>query len=106
MQAQKRTRILEQQEANEKKNKALEELEKSGTLNEEMKEFIEGSVKTNFAKTDATTASTAKTQKKLSENVDLKDLNNDQHSIEESQVHLKPSVVDTSLVKGQITQVC
>jgi hypothetical protein len=26
--------------------------------------------------------------------------------IEENQSHLKPSEVDTSLIKGQITQVC
>ncbi|XP_029664536.1 uncharacterized protein LOC115236290 isoform X3 [Formica exsecta] len=99
-QAQKKTRILEQQE--ERKNKTLEESEKISigviNLNEEMKEPLEDNVQTMETKT---IASSVETRKKPSENADLKNIG----LIDESQTHLKPSVVDTSLIKGQITQI-
>lgn len=108
-QAQKKNRILEQQDASEKRNKTVEDTEKMPTnsslnLDEEMKEFLEDSVlQTKSAQTE-TIAPEMEIQKKLSENANLKNLNIG--FIEEDQTHLRPSVVDTSLVKGQITQVC
>lgn len=100
-QAQKKTRILEQQE--ERKNRSLEESERmpSGviSLNEEMKELLEDNVQTMETET---IASNVETRKKPSENADLRNIS----SIDESQAHLKPSVIDTSLIKGQIIQVC
>lgn len=68
---------------------------------EEMKEFLEDDVQTkSYAHTDVITD--VKTQKKPSDNANLRNIG----IIEEDQTHLKPSIVDTSLVKGQITQVC
>ncbi|KYN06247.1 X-linked retinitis pigmentosa GTPase regulator like protein, partial [Cyphomyrmex costatus] len=104
-QAQKKTRILEQQDANEKRNKALGELEKipSDTTN------LNGKIKKEFLnkKDDVQTKSSQtdiETQKKLgTENAHLKDFNFDM--TEESQTHLKPCIIDTSLVKGQINQI-
>lgn len=64
-----------------------------------MKELLEDNVQTMETKT---IASSVETRKKPSENTDLKNIG----LIDESQTHLKPSVVDTSLIKGQITQVC
>jgi hypothetical protein len=49
-------------------------------------------------------ASNIEMQKKPSETTDLENMNIG--LIEENQSHLKPSEVDTSLIKGQITQVC
>ncbi|EFN83345.1 X-linked retinitis pigmentosa GTPase regulator-like protein [Harpegnathos saltator] len=104
-QAQKKSRILEQQDASEKRNRTSEDLEKmpnsSLNLDEEMKEFLENNIQTKSAQTETT--SNIEIQKKLSENSNLKNLNTG--FIEEDQTHLKPSVVDTSLVKGQITQI-
>lgn len=98
-QAQKKTRILEQQD--ERKNKSLEESERvsSGVinLNEEMKELLEDNVQTV-----ETIASSVETRKRPSESADLRNIG----LVDESQAHLKPSVVDTSLIKGQISQVC
>lgn len=112
-QAQKKTRILEQQDVNEKKSKAkaLAESEKipsDGTnLNREIKEeFLQvGVQQTNVSAQMETITSDVETQKKRrgTEGTDSRDLNFD--LIEESQAHLKPCVVDTSLVKGQINQV-
>lgn len=112
-QAQKKTRILEQQDVNEKKGKAkaLAESEKipsDGTnLNREIKEeFLQvGVQQTNVSAQMETITSDVETQKKRrgTEGTDSRDLNFD--LIEESQAHLKPCVVDTSLVKGQINQV-
>jgi len=106
-QAQKKIRILEQQDANEKRNKALGELEKipsdATNLNGKIKEVLnkKDGVQTKSSHTET---SDIETQKKLeTKNVHLKDFNFD--LIEESQTHLKPCVVDTSLVKGQINQV-
>jgi len=106
-QAQKKTRILEQQDANEKRNKALGELEKipsdATNLNGKIKEVLnkKDGVQTKSSHTET---SDIETQKKFeTKNVHLKDFNFD--LIEESQTHLKPCVVDTSLVKGQINQV-
>lgn len=105
-QAQKKSRILEQQDASEKKKKTLGDLEKipnsSLNLDEEMKEFLEDNVQTKSEQTETIT-SDIEIQKKLSENANLRNLNIG--FLEEDQTHLKPSVVDTSLVKGQITQV-
>lgn len=64
-----------------------------------MKELLEDNVQTMETKT---IASSVETRKKPSQNADLKNIG----LIDESQTHLKPSVVDTSLIKGQITQVC
>ncbi|EZA47730.1 X-linked retinitis pigmentosa GTPase regulator-like protein [Ooceraea biroi] len=82
-QAQKKIRILEQQDANEKT-------------------FLEDGIEAKTGQTEMI-ISNAEMQKKPSENADLASLNVD--LIEENQTHLKPSVVDTSLVKGQITQI-
>lgn len=107
-QAQKKIRILEQQEANEKmsKSNSLEELAKESTdsvnINEEIKEFLEDGTQTKTAQSEMITPNAA--MQKKSENADLTSINLD--FVEESQAHLKPSLVDTSLVKGQITQVC
>jgi len=108
-QAQKKIRLLEQQDANEKKNKnnSLEELMKvsndSINLNKEITEFLKDDVQTQTTQTEIIIPD-AEMQKKPSENTDLKNFNLD--LIEENQTHLKPSIVDISLVKGQITQVC
>lgn len=107
-QAQKKTRILEQRDANEKKNKVLGESEKisSGTanLNGKIKEeFLVDSIQTESAQTEVITSNIETQKKPETENADLRDLNFG--LIEESQAHLKPCVVDTSLVKGQINQV-
>lgn len=73
-------------------------------LDEDIKEFLkEDSVQTKSAQTE-TIASDIGIQKKISENTNLRNLN--VGFIEEDQTHLRPSIVDTSLVKGQITQVC
>lgn len=107
-QAQKKTRVLEQRDANEKKSKAVGESEKiAGSAtnpNEEIKEaFLMDDVQIESARTEAITSDIVSQKRIETENANLKDLNFD--SIEESQVHLKPCVVDTSLVKGQINQV-
>jgi len=108
-QAQKKTRILEQQDANEKKSKTLRESEKipsnTTNLNEKIKEdFFEDDVQINFAQTKTITSEIETQKPPETENADLKDLSF--NLIEESQAHLKPCVVDTSLIKGQINQVC
>jgi len=103
-QAQKKTRILEQQDANEKKSKTLRESEKipsTTNLNEKIKE---DDAQINFAQTKTITSEIETQKTSETENADLKDLSFD--LIEESQAHLKPCVVDTSLIKGQINQVC
>lgn len=107
-QAQKKTRILEQQDANEKRNKTLGELEKISSdatnLNGKIKEEFSNKKDGVETKSSHTETSDIETQKKLeTKNAHLKDFNFD--LIEESQTHLKPCVVDTSLVKGQINQV-
>lgn len=107
-QAQKKSRIQEQQDASEKRNKTSEDLEKMSNsrlnLDEDVKEFLEeNSVQTKSAQTE-TIASNIGIQKKISENANLRNLN--VGFIEEDQTHLRPSIVDTSLVKGQVTQVC
>lgn len=104
-QAQKKIRVLEQRDANEKRNKTLGESEESSAtnLNEEMnkEEFLVNGIQIESAQTEAIISETQK--KTETENANLRDLNFD--LIEESQAHLKPCVVDTSLVKGQINQV-
>lgn len=95
--------MLEQQDANQK-NKTLEELEKipSGVINldeEEMKEILQDDVQAKSY--GHTITANAKAQRKACENANVKRMN-----IEEDQTHLKPTIVDTSLVKGQIIQVC
>lgn len=67
-----------------------------------MKEFLEEE-QAKSAQTE-TTASNTEMQEKPSEITDLENMNIS--LIEENQTHLKPSMVDTSLIKGQITQVC
>lgn len=105
-QAQKKTRILEQQDANEKKSKTLAELEKIPSDvtngNEEMKEEFLKDVQTKSAQTETITSDIETQKRPETETTD--DLRNFD-LIEESQAHLKPCVVDTSLVKGLITQV-
>lgn len=86
---------MEQQD--ERKNKTLEESERmpSGVnLNEDL-------LQDNVQTVEMETVS-VETQKKPSESADLRNI----RLIDESQAHLKPSIVDTSLIKGQITQVC
>ncbi|XP_011686419.1 PREDICTED: uncharacterized protein LOC105449118 [Wasmannia auropunctata] len=109
-QAQKKTRILEQQEnASEKNSKVLGGSEKRGSssatnLNREIKkEFLENSVQTKSTQMQMITSDTETQKKSETENTDLRDLNFD--LIEENQAHLRPCVVDTSLIKGQINQV-
>lgn len=107
-QAQKKTRVLEQRDANEKKSKVSGESERiagsATNLNEEIKEgFLMDDVQTESVQTEAITSDIV-TQKRIeTEKTNLRGLNFD--LIEESQAHLKPCVVDTSLVKGQINQV-
>ncbi|KAL0112102.1 hypothetical protein PUN28_013376 [Cardiocondyla obscurior] len=106
-QAQKRTRILER-DANEKKTKALEELEKIPSdvtnLNKEIKEdILADNEQIESSQTETIASDTKKQKRSETENVDLKNHNFD--LIEENQAHLKPCIVDTSLVKGQITQI-
>jgi len=106
-QAQKKTRISEQQDANEKKNKASRESEKipsnTTNLNEKIKDFLKDDVQIKFAQTKTITSEIETQKRPETENADLKDLSFD--LIEESQAHLKPCIVDTSLIKGQINQV-
>lgn len=102
-QAQKKTRVLEQQDANEKRNKTWGKISNSAVnLNKEMKEFLEED-QVKSVQTE-TIASNVEMQKKPFEITGFENINID--LIEENQTHLKPSVVDTSLIKGQITQVC
>ncbi|XP_011864617.1 PREDICTED: uncharacterized protein LOC105560272 isoform X2 [Vollenhovia emeryi] len=86
-QAQKKTRILEQRDANEKRSKIP-----SGATNLN-EEFLVDGVQTETITCDA----------ERSETEDKADLNIG--SIQENQAHLKPCIVDTSLVKGQINQI-
>ncbi|KYN28946.1 X-linked retinitis pigmentosa GTPase regulator like protein [Trachymyrmex cornetzi] len=105
-QAQKKTRISEQQDANEKRNKALGELEKipsnATNLNGKIKEEFFNKKDSVQTKSSHTETFNIETQKKFeTKNAHLKDFD----LIEENQTHLKPCVVDTSLVKGQINQI-
>lgn len=89
---------MEQQD--ERKNKTLEESERmpSGIINLN-ENLLEDNVQT--VETETIT-SNIETRKKPSESADLRNIS----LIDESQAHLKPSIIDTSLIKGQITQVC
>lgn len=109
-QAQKKTRILEQQDANEKKSKAVDKGEKgapsgAANLNEETKEesLKHDGVQSESAQTETITSDIETQTRPETENAHFKNLNFD--LIEENQAHLKPCVVDTSLVKGQINQI-
>ncbi|XP_036149418.1 uncharacterized protein LOC105829672 isoform X2 [Monomorium pharaonis] len=105
-QAQKKTRILEQQDA-EKKSKALGKSDKisSGVRN------LNAEIKEEFLKHDDAQSKSAQTitsnmeteTRPETKNAHFKDFNFD--LTEESQGHLKPCIVDTSLVKGQISQI-
>lgn len=83
----------------EKKNKTLEKSERmpSGVnLNEDLLEDNVQTIETE------TITSSIETRKKPSESADLRNIG----LTDESQAHLKPSIIDTSSIKGQITQVC
>ncbi|XP_043664622.1 uncharacterized protein LOC122627529 isoform X1 [Vespula pensylvanica] len=104
-QALKKTRILEQQEANEKQANNLEKnIEKEGNdtaINKNIQETAKESNK-QILSTKIITSS-LQLRKKQFEGTSTRNIN--VGLLEESQAHLKPSLVDTTSVKGRIIQI-
>lgn len=101
-QSQKRTRILEQRDLKQFDN--IDEFEKitdSTNMNDINEEVLESNAQNKNAQARAYGIST-ESRKKL-DNICLKNVN--VGSLEEAQTHLKPTIIDTSLVKGDIIQV-
>lgn len=105
-QALKKTRILEQQEANEKQaNNSEKNIEKEGNdtvINKNTQETAKESNKQILSTKIITSG--LQSRKKQFDSTSTRNIN--VGLLEESQAHLKPSLVDTSLVKGRIIQVC
>ncbi|OAD60135.1 X-linked retinitis pigmentosa GTPase regulator like protein [Eufriesea mexicana] len=104
-QTQKRTRILEQRDGIVKQFENIDEFEKvsdSANMNDTNEELIENNAQNKNAQTKASGISTESRRKQL-DNICLKNVN--VGSLEEAQTHLKPTIVDTSLVKGDIIQI-
>ena len=101
-QTQKRTRILEQRDLKQFEN--IDEFEKvtdSANMNDTNEEVLENNAQNRNVQSKACGIST-ESRKKL-DNTCLKSVN--VGSLEEAQTHLKPTIVDTSLVKGDIIRV-
>lgn len=105
-QALKKTRILEQQEANEKQaNNSEKNIEKEGNdtaINKNTQETAKESNKQILSTKIITSG--LQLRRKQFDGISTRNIN--VGLLEESQAHLKPSLVDTSLVKGRIIQVC
>ncbi|XP_071855799.1 RCC1 and BTB domain containing protein claret [Bombus fervidus] len=101
-QTQKRTRILEQRDMKQFEN--IDEFEKvtdSANMNDTNEEVLENNAQNRNVQSKACGIST-ESRKKL-DNTCLKNVN--VGSLEEAQTHLKPTIVDTSLVKGDIIRI-
>ncbi|KOX68598.1 X-linked retinitis pigmentosa GTPase regulator like protein [Melipona quadrifasciata] len=101
-QSQKRTRILEQRDLKQFDN--IDEFEKitdSTNMNDINEEVLESNAQNKNAQARTCGIST-ESRKKL-DNICLKNVN--VGSLEEAQTHLKPTIIDTSLVKGDIIQI-
>lgn len=104
-QTQKRARILEQRDGIVKQFENIDEFEKvsdSANINDTNEELVENNAQNKNAQTKVSGISTESRRKQL-DNMCLKNVN--VGSLEEAQTHLKPTIVDTSLVKGDIIQV-
>ncbi|XP_034188520.2 RCC1 and BTB domain containing protein claret [Osmia lignaria lignaria] len=105
-QTQKRARILEQRDNIIKQFENIDEFEKvpdQASMNDTNEEVFEGNAQNKDAQVKSTETSHSETRKKQLDNVCLKSVN--VGSIEEVQTHLKPTIVDTSLVRGDIIQI-
>lgn len=101
-QTQKRTRILEQRDIKQLEN--IDEFEKiadSTNMNDTNEEVLENDAQTKNAQ--AKSGINTESRRKQLDNVCLRNVN--VGSLEEAQTHLKPTIVDTSLVKGNIIQI-
>ncbi|KAK2577382.1 hypothetical protein KPH14_003497 [Odynerus spinipes] len=102
-QAQKKTRILEQQEANEKQSNNIEKNVQKGENDIAINGNVKEVVKESSSQSLPIKIVTSNVRKKQLESRSTKNIN--VGLLEESQAHLKPTVVDTSLVKGRIIQI-
>ncbi|XP_043788507.1 uncharacterized protein LOC122712731 isoform X3 [Apis laboriosa] len=101
-QTQKRTRILEQRDIKQLEN--IDEFEKvadSTNMNDTNEEVLENDAQNKNAQ--AKSGINTESRRKQLDNVCLRNVN--VGSLEEAQTHLKPTIVDTSLVKGNIIQI-
>ncbi|XP_003698590.1 uncharacterized protein LOC100869963 [Apis florea] len=101
-QTQKRTRILEQRDIKQLEN--IDEFEKvadSTNMNDTNEEVLENDAQNKNAQ--AKSGINTESRRKQLDNVCLRNVN--VGSLEETQTHLKPTIVDTSLVKGNIIQI-
>ncbi|XP_043498025.1 uncharacterized protein LOC122521394 isoform X1 [Polistes fuscatus] len=102
-QALKKTRILEQQEANEKQSNNQEKnIEKEGNDTATNKN-IQETAKESSKPVLSTKISSSLLRRKQFDGTSIRNIN--VGLLEESQAHLRPSVIDTSLVKGRIVQI-
>ncbi|CAK9809769.1 X-linked retinitis pigmentosa GTPase regulator homolog [Anthophora plagiata] len=104
-QTQKRTRILEQRDSIVKQFENIDEFEKvtdNVNVNDTNEEISDGNAQNKNAQAKVSSTSTD-TRRKQQDNVCTKNVN--VGSLEEAQTHLKPTIVDTSLVKGDIIQI-
>ncbi|XP_076231996.1 RCC1 and BTB domain containing protein claret [Calliopsis andreniformis] len=102
-QSQKRTRILEARDAIVKQFENIDEFEKATdqtNMNDVGEETPEGSA---HSKGERMKAISADSRRRQLDSMSSK--NPEVGSIEENQSHLKPSIVDTSLVTGDIVQI-
>lgn len=105
-QTQKRNRIIEQRDSIAKQFENIDEFEKgadNAITNETNKENLESNAQNKNAQAKVAGGSADSQMRRQLDNACLKNVN--VGSLEEAQTHLKPGVVDTSLVKGDIIQV-
>lgn len=98
---------MEQRDNIIKQFENIDEFEKvpdQANMNDTNEEALESNAQNKNAQVKSTETSHSETRKKQLDNVCLKSVN--VGSIEEAQTHLKPTIVDTSLVRGDIIQVC
>ncbi|XP_076756092.1 RCC1 and BTB domain containing protein claret isoform X2 [Xylocopa sonorina] len=104
-QTQKKTRILEQRDGIVKQFENIDEFEKVTdpvNANDTNEEIGDGNAQNKNAQTRASGTGMDSRKKQL-DNVCFKNVN--VGSLEEAQTHLKPAIVDTSLVRGDIIQI-
>ncbi|XP_076290430.1 RCC1 and BTB domain containing protein claret [Lasioglossum baleicum] len=98
-QTQKRTRILEQRDVIVKQFENIDEFEKVDHGNDNTgEEALDSNAQNENAQQRSTTDSRRKQLDMCLKNVDM-------GSLEENEAHLKPALVDTSLVRGDIVQI-
>ncbi|XP_076160766.1 RCC1 and BTB domain containing protein claret isoform X2 [Ptiloglossa arizonensis] len=102
-QTQKRHRILEQRDAIVKQFENIDEFEKV-TDHASTNDTCEEATETNIQNKNAQLKSLVSADMRRKQ-LDMCLKNVDIGSLEENQTHLKPSIVDTSLVKGNIIQI-